>query len=257
MFFDERMRRMKKTLLLLAICSFLVYSPTPAHALFGGGISGPLPVYNIDKTVDVATITTQVNTYEQLQAMLKNLASMDASTAAGNMTNIQAQLTDLITLQQQTQGMLVDYQNFQEQWNETYKDYSDANGMTALDYANQVEALRQFTEQNMYDTMRSQGLISGMETDANYLNRLLASSQSAEGTRAALQAANQIAGLQIQQLMRFQQMLSDQNRAQTTYYMEQKKRQELGGKLLEQGLQSSSEDTNEPLKAGNGSGFHF
>lgn len=217
---------MKKVFATLALAT-LVMSITPgtSHAFFGGGISGPLPVYNLDKTVDLATITTQLNTAKQLEAALSNLATMDPATAAANMGQIQQTLAQLQTLQQEVTGMTMDYQNFQQQWDAIYQDFGAYNGMSGTDYANQAQQINKATQQQIYDAMRAQGLISGIPGDAANLQQLMNASQSSQGALAAAQAGNQISGIMAQQIMRLQQMMSQSNQAQLTYY-EQKQHQD-------------------------------
>lgn len=218
---------MKKQILFL-MAMFILVAPVgtkSVQAFFGGGISGPLPVYNLDKTVDAATIATQINTAHQLEAALSNLAKMDPATAAANMGQIQQTLAQLQVLQQEVTGMTMDYQNFQYQWDNTYQDFRAYNGMSGTDYAYQAQQLNQATQQQIYDAMRAQGLISGIPGDAANLQHLMNASQSSQGALAAAQAGNQISGLMAQQMMRLQQMMSQSNQAQLAYY-EQKQHQD-------------------------------
>ena len=208
---------MKKYLSLCVICMLLLTNMPVTHALFGGGISGPLPVFNTNPTVDLATITTQINTLKQLEAALKNLSSMDASSAAANQALIQQNLQQLVQMQQQTEGLVMDYTNFQTAWDEQYQDFSAYSGMSGAEYADNAQRLLQAMNQSIYNAMRSQGLVSQTSADAATLQQLMQASQSAEGALAAAQAGNQIAAMQAQSLMKLQQTISQSNRAQSEW----------------------------------------
>lgn len=235
---------MKKVFTSLVLATLVMnITPGTSHAFFGGGISGPLPVYNLDKTVDAATIATQLNTAQQLEAALSNLASMDPATAAANMGQIQQTLAQLQMLQQEVTGMTMDYQTFQQQWDATYQDFGAYNGMSGSDYANQAQKINQATQQQIYDAMRAQGLISGIPGDAASLQQLLNASQSSQGALAAAQAGNQISGIMAQQIMRLQQMMSQSNQAQLTYY-EQKQHQDAAAEAAAANAYSSDAELN-------------
>lgn len=231
---------MKKTITAMILATLLTnVAPAISHAdLFGGGLTGPLPVFNIDKSVDIATITTQINTLKQLEAALSNLALMDPATAAANMGQIQQTLGQLQTLQQEVTGMTMDYQNFQQQWDNTYQDFGAYNGMSGNDYAYQAQQLNLATQRQIYDAMRAQGLIAGIPGDATNLQQLMIASQSSEGALAAAQAGNQISGLIAQQMMRLQQMMSQSNQAQLSY-QEQKQQQDAAAEAAAQNAYNS------------------
>lgn len=246
---------MFKTIMAVFMCLLLGGIPSAAHAFFGGGISGPLPVYNTNASVDAATLATQINTaqqltnqYQQLQNELANLASMDPAAAAANIGGIQNALTSLMALQEQMSGFAMDYQTFQNQWDDTYKDFSDYNGMSGNDYANHAAQMMQLTKNQTYDAMRAQGLVSQIGANTNNLQGLLNASQSAQGALAAAQAGNQIAAMQAQQMMALQQMVGQSNQAQLAY-QQQKIQQEAASEMA--ASKAYSDDVT-PTKRGTG-----
>lgn len=226
---------MKKVVKAVTIAGLILSTPIQqGQAFFGGGIDGPIPVYSVDTTVDLATIATQVNTLQQLEAALKNLSSMDVASAAANMGQIQQTLAQLQAVQQQATGLTMDYQNFQQQWDQTYPDYASYTGMSGADYANQVQQLSEVTQKQIYDAMLAQGLVSQVNGDARNLQSLLSASQSAEGALAAAQAGNQIAAITSQQLMRLQQIVAQSNQAQLSYQEEQKRKERMAKEAMNQ-----------------------
>jgi P-type conjugative transfer protein TrbJ len=66
--------------------------------------------------------------YQQIQYSLQNLAAMDPAAAAANLGQVQQALTQLVALQQQARGIVLDYQNFQQQWDSKYKEFGDFHG---------------------------------------------------------------------------------------------------------------------------------
>lgn len=188
-----------------------------AHAgLIGGGISGPLQVY--DPKVIAQTLEIMQHNAAMLLLEQRNLAQMDAATAAANMDRIQQNLADLVTLQMQMESLITDYNNFQAAWDATYGDYQDAAGMRGEDYAYRAAQIAKATDKAVYDAMRAQGFgVSGQITAAQNLENLLNQSQNAQGALAAAQAGNQIAGQQVEQLLLLQQMMAQTNNAQMAY----------------------------------------
>lgn len=226
--FEKIKAKIHSTLLLLTFCMLSLSTTSISHAgLFGGGLSGPMPVYNIDKTVDAATLATQINTAQQLAADLANLKNMDSATAAANMQQIQSSLQQLITLQNQMSGMIMDYENFQYAWDEQYGDFSDYNNMTSADYAENARRLRESMDQSLHNAMLSQGFVAQNANSAAALQQLLRASQTAEGALAAAQVGNQIAALQAQQMIQFQQMVAQSNRAQNQWLEYQIRKEEM------------------------------
>lgn len=147
------LKKLSKQICLIGILGLIIALTLPITSvqagMFGGGISGPMPVYNVDKTVDAATLATQINTaqqlanqYQQLQHELANLAAMDPAAAAANAQYIQQTLQDLQYLQQQMAGFIMDYTAIQQQWDQTYKNSDAIASMTGADYANQAQLMR-------------------------------------------------------------------------------------------------------------------
>lgn len=95
--------------------------------------------------------------------------------------------------------------------------------------AEEAQKIMDQTSLAMADAARIQALISsGMTTDHQVLQSLLDATRTAPGALAAAQAGNQIAALQIEQLMKIQALMVANSRAQTMYMMEyeQKKKME-------------------------------
>ena len=131
----------------------------------------------------------------------------------------------------QTLGSIITYQyeQLQQQWDMMYPNYKQYNGKSAQEMAEEAQKIMDQTSLAMADAARIQALISsGMTTDHQVLQSLLDATRTAPGALAAAQAGNQIAALQIEQLMKIQALMVANSRAQTMYMMEyeQKKKME-------------------------------
>lgn len=236
---------MRKILIALVVTLFIAYTTKEAAALVVYDPSNY--AQNLQSALNSATQIQ--NQMKQLENDAANLQYMDSATASATMYRIQDNLAQLQMLQQQTQGMVMDYTDFQTAWDQQYQDFSAYSGMTGADYAEQAMRMTQTTQNQIYDAMRAQGLIAQAGNDAAALQQLLAASQSAQGARAAAQAGNQIAAMQAQSLMKLQQMIAQNNQAQLAY-QQQKLQQDMAAEYA--AAQAYTTDV-EPQKRGQGS----
>lgn len=219
---------MKKIVLFLFLSFLVVIPATETQAFFGGGgLKGPLPVYNKNSSVDAATLAMRITTAKQLEADLANLQKMDPATAAANAHLIYDRLQRLFALQQENQNMIADYENFQTVWDEQYGSDLDYQQMNAAEYAKQARILRESMDKSLRDAMQMQGYVVHNSNSADALQQLLASSQSAEGALAAAQVGNQIAAIQAQQMMQFQVMAAQSNQMQAQWMRDQLEKEKM------------------------------
>jgi P-type conjugative transfer protein TrbJ len=206
---------------LLVASFFLIPMNKPAEAF------GPTPVWNIDPTVDLATINNQINTAKQLLNQLtqleneaKNLAQLDPNSLGQLNTQISTTLQQMQQVNAQMQAIGNDYTKTQQEWDSNFNGFGDFNGMSASGYAQYMGKVQKIYDDKIKQAMASQGLASDavLANDVNTLNKLLSNSQNAQGAVAATQAGSQIAALQIQELMRMQKIMSDSYGAQAVYY---------------------------------------
>jgi P-type conjugative transfer protein TrbJ len=222
---------MKKTRLLKALGITLI-----SASLFT--VSAPTLVYADMPVIDGAVLSqlqgnyadqikNTLQTYQQLQNQLvqlendsKNLTSLDPSSQAAVTSQIVNTINQMAQVHAQIQAIGTDYSLLQQQWDAMYKDFGDFNGMTGADYAQYQQKIASATEAKIKQAMASQGLASdaNIQADLNTLNTLLNNSQGSQGALSAIQASNQIAALQIQQLLKMQRIMADSMGAQATYY---------------------------------------
>lgn len=196
---------MKKMTIALALSITTLVTSSSQAFLGGGGFSGPMPVYNVDKTVDAAALATKINTAQQLEAMLKNFSTMDSSTAAANRQLINDTINQLIALQTE---MNLDMSQAAYDGK-----YVDVSYMTTEEQAAYIEGLQRDQSVTLQNAMETQGLVTSQNSSISAsMNRLLNESQSSEGALAAAQVAHELAALQLTQMMQMQEMIARSNR---------------------------------------------
>ncbi len=169
----------------------------------------------------INSFTMLQNQMTQIAYEIQNLKKMDDKLSASNMANLQRSLSTMINLCQNVVGIALNYEQSQSAWDRTYPKFNKYNGMSGSDYSKQSETIRYQTSNAIYDAMTAQGLVAQLGNDAANLNTLLATSSSTDGVLAAIQVGNQIAALQVQQLMRLQMIMASSYRAETSYYAEE------------------------------------
>lgn len=233
---------MKKIISALLLVLFLVPMGR-TEALFGGGISGPMPVFNIDKTVDAATLATQINTLNQLEASLKNLSTMDASAAASNSEYIYDAINNLISLQ--------DSMNLGMNQAAYDQKYMDVTNMTPTEQADYLATLLYNQNRTLQSAMEVQGLVTNANaTNAQAIQRLLSASKSSQGALAAAQVGHQLAALQISQLVQMQDMIARSERAKAERMAYEREQEEMEHNAAKEFFQKPTEP-----KRGQGAGF--
>lgn len=157
---------------------------------------------------------------EQLRHELANLAKLNPGEASASIAKIQELMSTMNTIRNETNAIGTSYKELMQEFDKLRPDYSVWNGVSAEEYAKQTDKIRAAWEAAVEQSMKSQGIASPQEQQktADHLSRLIDASQNAEGAMGALQAANQIAALQIQELQKMQAIMADSMRTQNLYY---------------------------------------
>lgn len=212
---------MKKGLIIILLITLLLATAISTKAW----IVVDYPNLAQNTTTALNSIKTVINTAaalakqaQMIANQIKNLTHLDGVLTANSVVSLQNCIQSIKDINQKTKAIMMNYKNIQQNWDVVYKSFTDYNGMSAKDYYKQAQIVTNQTDQAIYDAMKSQGLVAGIDQDAQNLERLLSASQRAPGALAATQAANQIAVVQTQQLMRLQQVFASSYRAQTSYY---------------------------------------
>lgn len=187
---------------------------------------------------------------EQLQHELANLAKLDGSQANQSIARIQELLSEMNALRNETNAIGTDYREMMEQFDELRPDYGTWNGVSAGEYANQTDKLRAAWERSVEQAMKSQGMAAPSEQQktAAHIERLVMASQNADGAMGALQAANQIAALQIQELQKMQAIMADSIRTTNLYYQRKIDMEEQNKKINEEFSESAKKYQNTKIR---------
>jgi len=170
-------------------------------------------------------ISQTVNTAKQIENQLsslaneaRNLANMDSRTAWQTLSGIRSNLAQVMQMQASIRGITMKYQEVENAWDGLYRDFGSFAGMSGRDYANQAQKVLDQTNKATYDAMRAQGLVAQLGDDSRNLDALLNASNTSSGALAAVQAGNQIAAVNTQQLMRLQQIIATSYRVESSYH---------------------------------------
>lgn len=150
------------------------------------------------------------NEAQMLLNQAQNLEGLDISTAP----ELQAAITRMRALIERAEGMTFEIGEIEAAW---ARDYPES--YAALDHDAMVAQAR-LQWRNARDALgvslvTQADIISSSEEDAAALGRLLAESQGAAGNLDATQAGNELIGLSVAQMLRLQQLLAAQSRAET------------------------------------------
>lgn len=233
----------------------LIFSVTLTYIAIPQTKASGVPVFdaanytqNILNYID--QIKNTINSFQMLENQMmqiafdaQNLRKMDATLSQTNIASIQYNLRAMNSLMSRYKGIAMSFENMQSVWDSVYRNFGKYNGgVSATDYANQSKKIRAQSSDALFDAMQTQGLVAQLENDETNLNRLLVASENADGALSAIQVSNQLIAFQIQQLMRFQQIMATSYRATTSYYTEEVVRQEAAANNAER-MKLNAKDT--------------
>ncbi|VBB08469.1 Hypothetical protein LUCI_3741 [Lucifera butyrica] len=214
---------MKKIGSVLLVISFLVAMQAPrtfAMVVYDPSVNSTLNTRLNASYLD--QVKNTLNNLQSLQAQLQNLSSLDQSSMTSQINSVQNSLQTLQQLRQSEKGLTLDWTNAQQAWDSEYTDFKNLNGgISATDYTTAYKKLSTNTDNALYDAMKSQGLLVQLDDDQQNLVNLMKSSTSAKGALQAAQIGHQLTALEIQNMLRLQQILTMSNRAQTQYMLQQ------------------------------------
>ena len=120
-------------------------------------------------------------------------------------------------------------------FDEISPDYEDWNGVSAEQYARQMDKVRE-----AWDKAVNQSMLSGtaaspdeQQQTADTVTQLVEAAQNAEGTTGAIQALAQLNAIQINELQKMLAITSDAQRTQNMYFKRQIEAEEAGRRRTE------------------------
>lgn len=170
-------------------------------------------------------LSTQINQYKD---MLQQGVSLP-STMFNRMTGDLQQLQSLYQQGKMLSGGLTDFDNqFRNRFGD-YNSYLRNEGKNPNSMGNNY---KQWSEQgfdNLRVAMRASGMnVSSIAGEDALLSQMVQRSQNATGRMQAIQAGNEIAAQQVQQMMKLRQLLDTQIQSQSMWYAQQMERETIG-----------------------------
>lgn len=207
---------MTKTFIILSLAAIINLSCQTAYAL---------TVYDpTNHTENLATKLQMIeqvkNSTQQLQYDLKNLQKLDPSKLNQSYYQIRQCIKTMEEIRRQTDAIGTDYSTLMSEYDELNPDYSEWNGVDAELYAKQTEKLRDKWDKALLQSLGITGIASPNQQHQTEqaLESLLDASQNAEGAMGAIQAANQLTALMVNEQQKMQALMADSMRSQSMYY---------------------------------------
>ena len=128
-----------------------------------------------------------------------------------------------------------DFNSMMRAFDEISPDYEDWNGVSAEQYARQMDKVREAWDKAVNQSMLSGTVASPDEQQqtADTVTQLVEAAQNAEGTTGAIQALAQLNAIQINELQKMLAITSDAQRTQNMYFKRQIEAEEAGRRRTE------------------------
>ena len=173
---------------------------------------------------------------EILQSELKNLAKLSPAYQDETLAEIRSCVKSMMEIRKSVNAIGTDFNSMMEGFEEISPDYEDWNGVSAEQYARQMDKVRK-----AWDNALKQSLLSQTEASpdkqantAELVNKLVEASQNAEGTTGVLQALAQLNAVQISELQKMQAIAADAQRTQNMYQKRLLEAEKAGRKLMQE-----------------------
>jgi len=177
-------------------------------------------------------VETAINTAQQLETQIQqyqNMITQGVSLPSSMFNRITGDIQRLQSIYDQGKALSGNMANFDQQFRNTYGDYNSYLSRSGQSPTYMADSYKRWQEQGS-DSMRMAMQASGQNVSAiadedTMLSQLVARSQSAQGRMQAIQAGNEIAAQQVQQMQKLRQMLNAQIQSQSVWYAQSIERQ--------------------------------
>lgn len=177
-------------------------------------------------------IETAINTAEQLRTQIQqyqNMLTQGLSLPDSMFGSITGDLQRLQSLYQQGQALAAGQTDFDQRFRRQFGQYDTYLRQSGKDPNYISNSYRQWNEQGsdaMRVAMRASGQnVSAIAAEDALLAQLVSRSQNAQGRMQAIQAGNEIAAQQVQQLQKLRLLMDAQIQSQSLWYAQQIERQ--------------------------------
>lgn len=177
-------------------------------------------------------IETAETTAQQLQTQIQqyqNMLTQGISLPNSMFSRMTGDLQRLQSLYQNSQSMAGQLSNFDQNFRNRFTDYNSYLNKTGKSPTYMADNYKQWSQDgfnNARTAMEAAGMnVNDIPNEDAVLSRLVQQSQSAKGRMQAIQAGNQIAAQQVQQLQKLRQMENARIQAQGNWYAQAIERQ--------------------------------
>ena len=215
---------------------------TPAYAIYCSNCS----TFYQQMFEYAEAVNTTLNTAQQLQTQIQqyqNMVTQGLSLPNSMFSSIVTDLQNVANIYTKSQALGRQIQNMDSQFNMQFpgfQSYLDSAAASAEVPASSTmpERYKKWSEQgrdNVKAAMEAANLnTSTFESEDAQLSRMVARSQSAAGRMQAIQAGNEIASLNVQQLQKLRDLIATQINMQGNYMAQELNRIELDDALRQQ-----------------------
>jgi P-type conjugative transfer protein TrbJ len=161
------------------------------------------------------------NQLQQLEQMRKDLEKLDAS----SLEDLNRSFRKLEELYERGRQISMKYQQIEDQFEAFYEEF-DPEEDDVDSYRDKRDKWEKQTDEAVFTAMRTHGVVDRYEWRRKDLSEDLSRSGDADGTLAAIQAGNRIAGVLARQMMELTQIIVADSRARLSYIKEQKMQEE-------------------------------
>ncbi len=177
-------------------------------------------------------IETAINTAEQLRTQIQqyeNMVTQGLALPSSMFNRITGDIQRIQQLYQQSKALSGNLSNFDERFRQQFGDYDRYLSQVGQSPTYMQDNYKRWNEQGsdaMRVAMQSAGMnVSAIASEDVMLSQLVARSQNAQGRMQAIQAGNEIAAQQVQQMQKLRQLLNDQVQSQSMWYAQNIERQ--------------------------------
>jgi P-type conjugative transfer protein TrbJ len=199
-------------------------SPPPAHAQWVVECVNCSTVFS--QAMQYAKeVETAINTAQQLQTQIQqyqNMVTQGLSLPSSMFNRITGDFQRIQSLYQQSKSLAGNMTDFDSRFRSQFGDYNRYLSQVGQSPTYMADNYKRWSEQgldSMRVAMQSAGMNVGAITSEDaMLSQLVARSQNAQGRMQAIQAGNEIAAQQVQQMQKLRQMLNSQIQSQSMWY---------------------------------------
>ncbi len=161
------------------------------------------------------------NQMQQLEHMRKDLEKLDTA----SLEDLERSFRKLEDLYERGRQISMKYQQVEDQFEAFYEAF-DPEQDDVESYRDKRDKWERQTDEAVRTAMVTHGVVDGYDWRREDLSEDLSRSSDADGTLAAIQAGNRVAGVMTKQMMELTQIIVADSRARLSYIKEQKMQEE-------------------------------